>query len=126
MVGARFAVGPGGSRATGSVVQRSARAAQRGLGAAVAAGLTFDINAFVGAWVVAALGVLATRDRRPYRVLLEAAALFGVTALPVAIWIAGATADSGSLAFSMREYVRARYPAHFLIEAATQPTLYVP
>lgn len=94
-------------------------------GAAVA-GLAFDINAFMGAWALFSLLVLAITagsaswPRRIGGSVLQAA-LFLISASPTLNWILSST-SAGSAnypPFDYRDYLREYFPNHFLIDAAS-------
>ena len=95
--------------------------------AAVLAALTFSLNAFVGIWGCAALatGLLTRRPLPQMKSMLQAAALFAITAAPILVWIIHASliADVHNQSFSFRDYIRNYYPNHFLIEAASPSAL---
>jgi hypothetical protein len=91
--------------------------------AAIATGLTFDLNAMVGIWMLAPLGlVLAVHLRKPgaWRTIVRAGAAFSATALAVALWIALSQKFSAP-AFDYRSYLQAYYPYHFFIGWADWP-----
>lgn len=91
--------------------------------AAAFAGIAFLINAFVGLWTVAVLSVVVlARDgwRAGGRGLVVPAMVFVVVCAPVAVWIGLSLQGQAPVpAFSYIAYIRAYYPAHFLVEAAS-------
>lgn len=95
--------------------------------AAAFAGIAFLINAFVGLWIVGVLSVVVlARDGLRFggRRLLVPAVVFGVVCAPVAVWIGLSLQDQAPVpAFSYLAYIRAYYPNHFLIEAASSRDL---
>lgn len=89
-------------------------------------GVAFAINAFIGIWMLIAnsLTVIAVRKSVRGREILASAVAFSVFAAPVAIWIATAVhGPDTAVRFSYIYYIRQYYPVHFLIEAATLPSL---
>lgn len=94
--------------------------AQRWVLAAGLAGLVFAINAFVGIWLLAMLGVafLLGGAQRAWAQLPKAALTFLLMASPTLVWIARSMSGT-SAAFSYIDYIRTYYPEHFLIEAAS-------
>lgn len=101
-------------------------ATSRVLPAALFAGLTFAVNAFVGCWVLAILlfttlhGTLTESLKRMAWIL----ALFLVVAAPVIVWIVIALQQPVSAeSFDFREYIRAYYQPHFLIEGVQRRQL---
>lgn len=97
---------------------------------AIVAGLAFDINAFMGAWTLFSLLVLAiTADsanwpRRMAGSFLQTA-LFLLAASPTLNWILSST-SAGSAnypSFDYRDYLREYFPNHFLIDEASLRSL---
>lgn len=84
------------------------------------AGVVFSINAFVGIWLLAmlAMAFLTGGAPRVWAQLPKAALAFLLLASPALVWIAQSMGGT-SAAFSYIEYIRAYYPEHFLIEAAS-------
>ena len=76
--------------------------------AAGLAGVVFAINAFVGVWLLAMLGMafLVGGAPRPWAHLPKAALAFGLMASPALVWIARSM-DGTSVAFSYIDYIRA-------------------
>lgn len=97
--------------------------AQRWTWAAALAGLVFDVNAFVGIWLLFMLGLAycVLPPSQAWKQLLKSAVAFLLCAAPAAIWIAQSLGESHA-AFSFLEYIRAYFPAHFLIEASNWRT----
>ncbi len=98
------------------------------LPASLIGGVAFDVNAFVGIWMLAPIGITATasliaRDPshgfmdRAIRVIL-AGLLFGVLALPVAIWLRPIIADQ-AVDFDYPAYLRLYYGKHFFLDASS-------
>lgn len=90
-------------------------------------GVIFDINAFIGAWCgCVACGVLlagvqsgasqslVTRAARLLPAILTAI----LVASPVLAWIVSGLVAQGPVTFDYKEYIRAFFPIHFLIDAA--------
>lgn len=95
------------------------------IAAAIAGGLTFDLNAMVGLWYLAPLTLvcafqLVTPPRTTARRVVLAATAFCLTALPVAIWVA-LSQNLDSIDFNYRAYLRDYYPYHFFIGWAGWP-----
>lgn len=92
--------------------------AQQWMWAAALAGLVFDINAFVGIWLVFMLGVAYCVQPPPqaWKQLLKSTGTFLVCSAPAIVWIVHSL-DGAHIEFSFLEYVRAYFPDHFLIEA---------
>jgi len=98
----------------------------RWVASAICTGLAFDMNAFLGAWAVTALGGVALWKipgddvRRIISRLVGFTSGFAVVALPTLIWIGSAigTHGSGPMSFDYREYLLEYYPYHFLITSA--------
>jgi len=92
--------------------------------AAGLAGVVFAINAFVGVWLLAMLGMafLLGGAQRAWAQLPKAALAFLLLASPALVWIARSM-DGTSVAFSYIDYIRTYYAEHFLIEAATRREL---
>jgi hypothetical protein len=91
--------------------------------AAIATGLAFDLNAMVGIWMLAPLGLVsAVQLRRPGagRAVVWAGLAFSATALPVALWI-GLSQKFAAPAFDYRAYLQAYYPYHFFVGWAGWP-----
>jgi hypothetical protein len=96
---------------------------RRGLLAAILLGLTFDINAFVSVWGIAALALasLLRGDARPPRNAartLRMAAAFMVCAAPELFWIALASARNAAAytpAFDFRSFLRWCIPFHIFV-----------
>ena len=88
--------------------------------AAALAGLVFGINAFIGIWLlVMLLAAYATATpRRAGRQLLIAGLVFLLCTAPVLWWIAQSMGTTYP-AFSFKNYIRAYFPNHFLIESAS-------
>jgi hypothetical protein len=88
--------------------------------AAALAGLVFDINAFIGVWLLVMLlaAYAAAPPQRAGRQLLIAGLIFLLCAAPVLLWIAQSTGTTYP-AFSFKNYIRAYFPYHFLIESAS-------
>jgi hypothetical protein len=85
--------------------------------AAIATGLAFDLNAMVGIWMLAPLGLISVVHLgRPgaWRAVAWAGLAFASTALPVALWI-GLSQKFAAPAFDYRSYLQAYYPYHFFI-----------
>ena len=94
-------------------------------------GMTFALNAFIGVWVCAPLGLaalahlsasptggptcdaLAARTRR----IMLAGFTFAVLALPVAVW-AMVEAGTGDPGFDYRSFLRLYYGKHFFLDAS--------
>ena len=97
------------------------------LPAALMGGVAFDVNAFVGIWMLAPIGIAAAagliaRDPshglkdRAIRVIL-AGLLFGMPALPVAVWIQSIVAGQ-AVDFDYPAYLRSYYGKHFFLDAS--------
>jgi hypothetical protein len=89
--------------------------------AAALSGICFAVNAFVGIWMIAILGMvcLSSEVSVSRRGLAESMVAFLIPALPVILWIHKATSGAGGVVhFSYQDYVRTFFPNHFLIEAA--------
>ncbi|HEX4272712.1 MAG TPA: hypothetical protein VHZ32_15060 [Rhizomicrobium sp.] len=89
------------------------------IAAAIAGGLTFDLNAMVGLWYLAPFTLvcasqLATAPRTSARRIVRAVMAFSLVAFPVAIWIA-LSQNLGAPDFDYRAYLRDYYPYHFFI-----------
>lgn len=104
----------------------------RHVAAAVFAALAFDINAFVGVWLLPVVFVTlyATRPelRGASRAWLSAAAGYGVLAAPVAIWVfsavaAPSAADAPPLDY--RAFLYEYFPKHFFIDSAARDDLHL-
>lgn len=97
---------------------------RRFVAACVLAAIAFDINAFVGVWLAGPLLVaLAVQHPRP----TWRAAAIGITAgalvaAPVAAWIAVVEARDHA-PFDYVAFLRAYYPYHFFIDAASRAAL---
>lgn len=89
--------------------------------AAALAGLVFDINAFIGVWLLVMLlaAYAAAPPQRAGRQLLIAGLVFLLCAAPVLLWIAQSTGATYP-AFSFKSYIRTYFPYHFLIESASR------
>ena len=94
-------------------------------GAAIAAGLAFDLNVMVGVWalvpvMLTALIRLIAQPRTRIRETLLAAAAFALISLPVAVWIV-ATQNFAPPDFDYRKFLIGYYPNHFFIGWARWP-----
>ena len=93
--------------------------------ASIAAGLAFDLNAMVGVWAIAPIGLVclaspATAPLTRAGSALRVAAAFTLTASPVLLWIL--TLDKFSAPdFDFRAYLADYYPYHFFIGWAHWP-----
>lgn len=94
--------------------------AQRWTWVGLLAGLVFDINAFVGIWLLSMLGVAFVTSPPNFarNQLLKSTLVFLLCAAPVITWIAFGMGN-GHGAFNYLEYIRMYYPDHFLIEASS-------
>ncbi len=85
--------------------------------------LTFSLNAFVGAWCLLPLALLALdllRARRgpALRTLALAAALAALLALPNLLWLLSLLRGQAPLDFDYVTFLREYFPNHFLIDEA--------
>jgi hypothetical protein len=93
--------------------------------AALAAGLAFDLNAMVGIWTIAPIGLVClagqlSAPRTRAIAVLRAALAFALTAFPVMLWIL--TLDKFPAPdFDFRAYLADYYPYHFFIGWARWP-----
>ena len=98
--------------------------------AAVFAALAFDINAFVGVWLVPVVIVTlyATRPERggTRKAWLGAGAFYAVLTAPVALWVFSAVAApdvAGAQPFDYRAFLYSYFPKHFFIDSAARDDL---
>jgi hypothetical protein len=96
---------------------------------ALAAGLAFNVNAFMGVWaaVVAGAGtIVALRESRS-RIVKTAPAMVGLFvagALPTLIWILRVTLDiAPHEPFSYRQYLREFFPYHTFVDSDWQRSI---
>jgi len=88
--------------------------------AALAAGITFLINAFVGVWLAVVLAAQAWSHRRQIgrRQAIDACVLFVLCCLPIVLWSMTARGVTpAQAAFDYREYIRSYFAYHFLIDS---------
>lgn len=86
------------------------------------AGVVFSINAFVGVWllVVLSFAVVFDPQRYPWKTIIHAGLVFILLCSPVIVWVALDLPKNAKVPhFSYIEYIRAYFPQHFLIEAAS-------
>jgi hypothetical protein len=91
--------------------------------AALAMGIAFDLNAMVGAWMIAPLVLTCMgRLRLPHgpTAAFRTLCIFTLTAAPVVIWIA-ATQGNVVPNFDYRAFLAGYYPYHFFIGWADWP-----
>ena len=98
------------------------------LPAAMMGGVAFDVNAFVGIWMLAPIGITAAASliaRNPSRGLKDQAVrvilaglLFGVLALPVAVWIQTIVAGQ-AVSFDYQAFLRFYYGKHFFLDLSS-------
>lgn len=94
----------------------------RFVAACMLAAVAFDINAFVGVWAAGPL-LAALLVSRPSRRTAATGLLTGAAiAAPVAIWIA-TVAASDRTTFDYVAFLRAYYPNHFFIDAASRSSI---
>lgn len=94
--------------------------------ASLALALIFDINAFVGFWMLAVAVFQRGREfwMSSARIRIQSIAIFAVAVAPVAIWILSSVTHTGAVtAFSYKQYIREYFPYHFLVEAASKAGL---
>ena len=98
--------------------------------AAVFAALAFDINAFVGVWLVPVVVVTlyATRSelRGAGRAWFTAAASYGMLTAPVAAWVFSAVAAPSAATappLDYRAFLYEYFPKHFFIDSAARDDL---
>lgn len=94
--------------------------------AAALAGLVFDINAFIGVWLLVMLlaAYAAAPPQRAGRQLLIAGLVFLLCAAPVLLWIAQSMGTTYP-PFSFKNYIRTYFPYHFLIESASRRDVFI-
>lgn len=88
--------------------------------AAFTSALAFDVNAFVGVWMLVPLGIaclLRLRDGGK-RDVAVAAAVFFVVALPVVLWMRSVVHEA-PLTFDFQAYLRFYFPQHFFLDASS-------
>jgi hypothetical protein len=88
--------------------------------AAAFTGICVLVNLFIGLWLAGALvaGMLFNGQDRKLAHAWQMFCIFALISLPMFAWIASALHSAQPAAsFSFREYVRAYYPHHFLIES---------
>lgn len=94
---------------------------RRLVAAAFVAAIAFDLNAFVGVWMVAPLGlasILALKGpTRKVGEVARAAGVFLIVALPLLIWIRSAIHHPPPN-FDFPAYLRFYFPRHFFLDAA--------
>ena len=90
--------------------------------ACVLAAIAFDINAFVGIWAIGPLLAALPVSRPPRRTVIVGVVVGAVIAAPVAIWIA-VVAASDRTTFDYVAFLRAYYPNHFFIDAASKASI---
>jgi hypothetical protein len=85
-------------------------------------GIVFNINAFVGIWLVFISFVTVIFDRQSYSIstIIKSCLLCALVSLPGIIWIGAALRDTWTAEkINYIEYFRLYFPNHFLIEAAS-------
>ena len=94
----------------------------RFIAACVLSAIAFDINAFVGAWGAGPLLAALLASRPPRRTIIAGILAGAAVATPVAIWIA-TVAASDRTTFDYVAFLRAYYPNHFFIDAASRSAI---
>lgn len=91
-------------------------------------GVTFNVNAFVGVWLVVILAIMVVAEpasiQRKVRNLAAGGALQAIISLPTVIWILRTVQDSQAApSFDYRTFVAYYFPKHFLIQASSFPEI---
>jgi hypothetical protein len=87
-------------------------------------GITFDVNAFVGIWLMVILLLLVATESSSFsnkvREILAGAVIQAVIALPVVFWILKTVRESAGVAnFDYKSFVAYYFPKHFLIQTSS-------
>lgn len=98
---------------------------RRLVAAALASAVAFDINIFVGVWMLAPLGIASLlqlgRKSGKAKVLREialAAAVFFIVVMPVVLWVRSVVHEAPPT-FDFRGYLRFYFPKHFFLDASS-------
>lgn len=91
-------------------------------------GVTFNVNAFVGVWLVVVLAILVIAEpdglQRKLRNLALGGLVQGLISLPTIVWILRTIRDSqGAPSFDYRTFLAYYFPKHFLIQASSFPEI---
>ncbi|MGB6945136.1 MAG: DUF6798 domain-containing protein [Bryobacteraceae bacterium] len=91
-------------------------------------GVTFNVNAFVGVWLVVVLALLVIAEpdslQRKVRNLSLGGLVQGLISLPTIVWILRTIRDShGAPSFDYRAFLAYYFPKHFLIQASSFPEI---